>query len=114
MSAQRKLERKRLIFYLKVFGEKTNRLIGDLVDITTEGIRLIGNRPIKTEITYKLRMDLPREINGKREIIFNARSRWCEKDDRTDFYNTGFQLMSISPGDVNRIENLIQEYSHAA
>ena len=113
MSAQRKLERKKLIFYLKVFGEKTNRLIGDLVDITTEGIKLIGSRPVKTEITYKLRMDLPREIDGEKKIIFNAQSRWCEKDDRTDFYNTGFKLTAISPDDINRIENLILEYSHA-
>ena len=113
MSVKRKLERKELVFFLKVFGKKTNRLFGDLVDITIEGIKLIGEKPIKTKVIFQLKMDLPRKINGEREISFNAKSTWCRKDERTNYYNTGFQLTSITANDVARIENLIEEYSNA-
>ena len=107
MENKRKLKRRHLIYYLRVFNKKGNKLLGHLVDLTTEGIMLIGEEPVKSGAQLNLKMQLPREIEGKRQVSFNAECIWCRKDINPDFYDSGFKLVKIGPKDVKRIENLI-------
>ena len=55
-------------------------------------------------------MDLPEEIRGSRQIVFNAQSRWCNNDVNPDFYDTGLILSKISANDIAIIESLIQHF----
>lgn len=110
MEEKRKIYRRHLIYYLRVFDIATGNLLGHLVDITTEGIMLISETPIETGLTFQLRMDLPAFVFGKPELHFEARSVWCQSDVNTDFYDTGFQLIDISEQDQHIIEQIIEEY----
>ena len=107
MENQRKLKRRHLIYYLRVFTKKGNKLLGHLVDLTTEGMMLIGEKPVKAGAKLDLKMHLPREIEGKRQISFSAECVWCRKDVNPDFYDSGFKLVKIAPKDTERIEQLI-------
>lgn len=111
MEDKRKLKRRHLIYYLRVFNKKTDQLIGHLVDITTEGIMLISEEPIDTTAIFQLNMTLPANIEGNKQIAFKARSLWCKKDINPDFYNTGFQLINISVKGIQIIERLIHDFS---
>lgn len=110
MAELRKHDRKYLIYYLRVFDRNTEELLGNLVDITTEGLMLISENPIELAKTFELKMDLPEEIRGSRQIFFNAQSKWCKNDVNPDFYDTGFQLSNISTNDIGIIESLIQDF----
>ena len=110
MAEQRKHDRKYLIYYLRVFDRNTEELLGNLVDITTEGLMLISESPIETDMIFELKMDLPEEIRGSRQIVFDAQSRWCKNDVNPDFYDTGFLLSNISSNDISIIESLIQDF----
>ena len=90
MAERRELKRRHLIYYLRVFDRNTDKIIGHLVDITTEGLMLISEGPLETDAIFELRMDLPSEIEGVRKMDCLAHSRWCRKDDNPDFFNTGF------------------------
>ena len=85
MPERRRLKRRHLIYYLKVFDGDTDRLIGHMQDITTEGIMLMSEDPKETNANSQLRIDLPNEIKGKKQLRFDARSIWSKKDINPDY-----------------------------
>lgn len=107
---KRKLKRRHLIYYLRVFSMPGAELLGHLVDITPEGVMIIGEKPVPAEQDFVLHMDLPAEIMGKESIEFKARSRWSRKDVDPTFYGTGFQLVDVSAEDVRIIKRLIKDF----
>lgn len=110
MEVKRKQKRRDLLTYLRVFGENAEQPIGHLVDITTEGMMLISEEPIETGKVFQLRVVLPAEIEGSKEVTFSAKSMWCREDENPAFRNTGFQLIDPSPEHIKIIEHLIQHY----
>ena len=110
MENKRKLKRRHLIYYLRVFDISNGRLIGHLVDITKEGLMLISEQPLENEKQYTFRMVLPAEILNKAELTFIATVIWCKKDVNPDFYASGFRMISISEEDLVIIESLIHRY----
>ncbi|MDM8552747.1 PilZ domain-containing protein [Desulfobacterales bacterium HSG2] len=111
MPDKRRLKRKQLIYYLSVFDMDANKRIGQLVNITTEGLMLTSEKPIKVNSAFQLKMDLPEEIKGQKQITFDARSMWCRKGVNPDFYDIGFQLVNISQENSKIIERLIFDFS---
>jgi hypothetical protein len=110
MENKRRLKRRHLIYYLRVFDLNNGQLIGHLVDITNEGIMLISEQPLTMDQVYHFKMMLPSEILSKNELTFTALVVWCKKDVNPDFYATGFKLSDISNEDIVVIENLIHRY----
>jgi len=110
MQGKRKLKRRHLIYYLRVFEKKADQLIGHMVDISSGGMMLISEDPIKTGMVFDLRMVLPVELEGSREITFSAESMWCRADENPDFYNTGFQWINPSSEHIKTIDHLVQKF----
>ena len=100
-----------MIYYLRVFDNKTGRLVGQLVDITTQGMKLTSQHPVETNASFELRMVLPDTINGERKITFDTESIWCTKDINPKYYSIGFEFRQISQRDIKKVENLIMEFS---
>ena len=111
---RRQVERKYLVFYLRVFDGPGTKVMGHLVNISSNGIMLLSDFPIPVNEDYKLRMRLPHELVDNAEIIFDATSRWCRNDTNPEFYVTGFQLHDITPALKNVILCLIDEFSYGA
>ena len=111
MSERRKIERKYLIYYLRVFDRNTNLFMGNLVDITTKGLMIMSETPIKQNTVFAMAMDMPEPIHGCKKITFEAKSIRCEQDSNPAFYNTGFQFVTIDDADVETIQTLIEEFS---
>lgn len=109
MEERRKLKRRHIIYYLLVFDQDTQSMLGHLVDITPHGMMVISEQPQEVGRLYNLRLLLPYQIAGKREVIFQAHSKWCQKDLNPDFYDTGFQLLNVSDEDIRTIDWLIEQ-----
>jgi hypothetical protein len=110
MFEKRRLKRRHLIYYLRLFDRKTQQIIGHLVDITTDGIMVISENMIHENEIFELNMALPTDVVGKKDLNFMAKSIWCRKDINPDFYNTGFTLIDVKPEDVMIVERLITEF----
>lgn len=110
MNECRRLKRRHLIYYLRVFNRETDQLLGHLVDITEEGLMLISEHPIEMGITFQMRMLLPSNIGGMESWEFDAISRWCRKDINPDFFDSGFQLNDTDVKDLTVIRNLIRGF----
>ena len=110
MQEKRKLRRRHLVYYLRVFDRNTGQLIGYLVYITPDGIMLMNEDGIETDTIFQFRMALPAEVFVKGQLDFDAKSLWCERDINPDFFDTGFQLLNVSEQDIDIIKHLISDY----
>lgn len=109
MEERRKLKRRHLLYYSRVFDRVTGKQLGHIMDITAEGIMLISDEPIPVDETFHLRMDLPEDILSRPHLQFDAHSVWCQPDINPDFYNTGFRV-NLASHDIALIERMIVEY----
>lgn len=109
MGGNRKLKRRHLIYYLKVMDRDTGELLGFLVDITTQGIMIMSERPIKTGGTFHLQILLPSSDDERKYLNFDARSKWCERSINTDFFDIGLELMNVNMDAFEAIEKIISE-----
>ena len=111
MSDLRSQKRKQPTTYLPIANASTGETIGRVIDLTTEGIKLISDGPIDTGNNFELKMKLPRPILGNGEVSFEAGSLWTKRD-VNPFYNvTGFRISNLSPNDQKRIKFVMRHCS---
>lgn len=110
MSEKRKFNRIHLIHYLRLFDRKTGNLIGNLVDLTSEGLQLISETPIDPGTVLHIRMEFPEEVDGERELHLNAEAVWCDHQLDPDLFSVGCKLIPVTPTKVTIIRDLISNY----
>ncbi len=69
----REVDRRYLVFYLRVYDGMSSKILGHLVDISEKGMMLIADNAIPVNENYRLRMRLPAQITGKLAKIFPVR-----------------------------------------
>lgn len=106
---KRSVPRRHLIYYLRVFDVETNSLLGNLVDISTKGIMVVSDRHVEPGKLYKLRMVLPDTVDGRKEVEFDAESRWCQHDANELFYDTGFELLDPQSEFLDAVDRLVED-----
>ena len=81
-----------------------------MVDITSEGLMLIGETPVRVGRKYSLRMDLPRNLMTDGHLTFSAESKWCTKDANEDFYSMGMRIVKMTPEAIAVVQKLTREF----
>ena len=107
----RRLARRNLIYHLEVFDEDSGELVGRLVDITTEGVKLVASSPIAPDRHFRLRMQLPAEYFARSHWCFEATSLWTTRDINPDLHITGFRLVKLDEEAQELVSGLIELFS---
>lgn len=110
MPERRKLKRKHIVFFARVFDAQTEQLLGHLVDITPEGAMLISESALPTDVNLRLKVELAEDIAPQPFLELEARSLWSRPDVNPRFFNTGFQLLRTTPEDVAIIQRIVKTY----
>lgn len=110
MEERRKIKRRYLMFYTRVYDAGNRELLGHLLDITPQGASLISEKPLPTEVAFRLKMELSEDIADKPYLVFEAKSLWCKPDVDPHFYNTGFLLLKIAAEDIAIIQRIVEAY----
>ncbi len=108
---QRTVERRRLVFYLRVFDQDSKGIIGHLTDISTAGLMLVSVRPIKVDAEFSVRVILPKEVSGRNELQLKIQCIWCRPDSIPSFHVAGFQYVEIDLEKKKMIDALTSEFS---
>jgi hypothetical protein len=104
-------ERQDFSCYMQLFDHSTQELVGHLTDISSGGFKLDSLSPIPPNKEYRFCLDLTPEVAHKPNMAFVARSRWCKVDPLDPFsYNVGFQLINITPEDLEIFNRIIERY----
>lgn len=109
MIKTRVLKRRHLIYYLEVYDVESGRLLGHLVDITTRGVKLVSKKPIPLQTTFVMQLRLPEGYFQQGEIHFEGKSLWSTNDVNPDFYDTGFEVTSLSKEERKIIREMIDK-----
>jgi hypothetical protein len=107
---KRKSKRWYLIMYLRVHDQETGELLGHLVDINKEGMRLVSDNPIPSNQTFRLWVDVPKDSASRQRIELDAESLWSARDVNPDFFDTGFRIRNISTPALLQLQLLIEEF----
>jgi len=107
---QRRRRRRHLFYYLKVFDAQTGKLLGHLVDVTQEGLMLLADQPLDIGTPFRLRLQLPDELNGHADMVVEARSVWCRRDVNPDYFGIGFSLMAVGRSSRSILESMIYKF----
>lgn len=104
---RREQKRRHLLMYLKAYDISSDKLIGRLIDLTSNGMMLLTEKPIDTNKIYLIKIELPEPIDGKNDITFDAKCLRCENDVNSDYYDAGFQIINLDSEEENIISKLI-------
>ena len=111
LSKRSRSERKDFSYFMQLFNNETNELVGHLADISSGGFKLDSMDSIPPDTDFQFRLDLTREMANKPSMVFEARSKWCKVDPLDPFcYNVGFQLTGISPEDLEIFNRMLDAY----
>ena len=83
--------------YFGVYDRVSGDFIGYLIDLSSEGMKILSKRTVPAGEILKLRIELPEEIKGSDELLVEARNVWCDKDNRPEFNRLGFSFTSTFP-----------------
>jgi hypothetical protein len=91
-----------------VYNVESDELLGNLVDITTRGCKIVSRTPIPRDQTLMLRLVLPEGFFHENELIFEAKSVWSANDINPAFYDTGFEVPHLGLESRKVIRRLIE------
>ena len=111
MDERRRLHRRHILFYSRVFDRKTGVFLGYLGNMNEGGLMIISEGAIDVDRIFLLRIDLPEDIYSRTVLNFKAKSVWCRKDVDPNFHNTGFELIEISKNGKDIISQIIDDYA---
>jgi hypothetical protein len=95
---------------LIVYDMTTNIPIGQIINLSRRGMRLMSETPMEVNRIYYCRMPLPETLLKRDEIFFDAECRWCLKNEDTGWYDSGYVLRKASPEDTDIIKLLIHRW----
>ena len=96
MSEGRQQVRKKTSDYFIVYNRVTDEMVGRILDLSETGAMMITAKEMPVPNHLQCRMHLPDRINGKPIVVFDIESKWCRRNIRFDWYETGYQFVNIS------------------
>jgi len=111
MQERRKISRKYLAIYSRVFDRASGRVVGYLSDLTDKGAMVISDSAMPENQDVSLRFDLPDPaLFSNAQLNIDAYIKWCRPDIDPTFYNIGFEFKTISPEQAKIIEEMVVAY----
>ena len=111
MDERRKLDRKYLIVYSRVFERNLGKMLGYLGDLSPSGAMIISEQPQTINSVLPLRFDLPDlHLFKTGQLDIAARVAHCDPDINPAFYNIGFEFLDVTPEEKAVIEKMMDAY----
>lgn len=86
--------------YYVVFDRDTNEAIGRVLNFSEGGLLLMSAEMIEVPSVLRCRLALPEALDGRTDIVFDAESRWGRRNEKSDWFETGFRITEISDADM--------------
>ncbi len=103
----RKTERFDITVVVRIIDIPTGRDIGQLVNISEEGIMIMGNEPIADNSIMQLSLVFDSSSGSIPDISIGVESLWTQSSSDDANYWTGFYIIDISEQDAERVKNMV-------
>jgi hypothetical protein len=102
--------RRQALDKLLVFDLNTSLPMGQVLDMSTRGLKLQSEEPTTFRQVYYCRILLKNRICGRDEVLFDAECRWCNRDEETGCYYSGYVLRFPTKKDAEVIRELTHRW----
>ncbi|MDR1313497.1 MAG: hypothetical protein LBQ12_07320 [Deltaproteobacteria bacterium] len=98
LSEKRGLDRRELIYYLRVRDSSNDQELGRMVDIHQKGLLVMGTKALPAERLYTISIEMPKAMmeQGINNVASKAKVMWSRASKTTSFMENG--LMFVEPG----------------
>ena len=103
----RKTERFDVTGVVRIIDKPTGRNIGQLVNISEEGIMIMGSELIAENSIMQLTLVFDSSSDSMPEISIGVESLWSHSGGEDAKYWTGFYIIDISEQDREHIRNMV-------
>jgi hypothetical protein len=111
MDEKRKMPRKYLIIYSRVFDQTLGKLLGYLSDLSEEGAMVIAEEPLAVGTILPLHFDLPDPtVFQGHSLNITARVAHCDVDISPVFFDIGLEFQNPLPEQKVIIEKMMEFY----
>ena len=104
---QRIRPRKNTPHNVKIIDAESNKVLGRVVDITADGLMMVGGEHVDPGRVFNLRIVLPSMTDGKHDITVQAEAVWSKPDTNPSFFQTGFQFQNLPGNDGFLLEDVM-------
>ncbi len=112
-SNQRRHRRVYLSTDVAVFDVISGERMGEVVNITVEGLMLVTERAMETGSIYQLALALPESVDEHQVINVGAECLWSSPTSVAGHNWAGFQIIDASSVAETLIQHLIATYASA-
>ncbi|WP_263322380.1 hypothetical protein [Endozoicomonas sp. Mp262] len=103
---RRSIKRHQLNDYLTVYNRNTMREMGNIGNISCNGLMLISCIPVLIGAVYNMRIIIPDGDNGQVIIDFDARCHWCKPDVGPEYFDSGYSILNAGHGIIDLVDAL--------
>lgn len=95
-----------------VYELRSYRQIGELADLSIDGIRLLSAKPVSRGELLECRVKLPRKVFEEEYLVLSARCMWCKRYQGGERFESGYRLEHVSEQDSAIILHLLIHFAH--
>ena len=106
----RRRKKRFMVVDLDVINRETDDHIGKLVNLSTAGMLVLGEIPVKTNSILKLRIMFTKPFLGREHFDIDARCVWCNKDVNPPNFSIGLMLLGKSSEQAEFMQRIIDEF----
>lgn len=110
MTNTRKNNRRKTSDYFIAEDVNSGEVLGRVLDMSTDGLRLMTMEPISASRRLKGVIRLRKAVDGCHEITFEAECRWCLENERAGWYEAGFKFCDLSPETLTTIKHVLKDW----
>jgi len=112
MSVSEKVERaprKHLIYFVKVSSSNGETFTGRLVNISSNGLKMITKEKLFLGDTYRLEISLPEKTDESKHIVCMGKTVWYTHSTSRDHFSAGFEIFEIDDINKSLLNELMKE-----
>lgn len=92
-----------------IHNAMTGELVGELVNITVEGLMLISDHEMDTNSIFQFRLEIPDGVAAANSLEIGVDCLWSRAAENFSRHWSGYQIIDASPEALETISTLISE-----
>lgn len=108
MQEKRKEARRTVEDPIFVWDNRDNSLVGQVADMTQQGVMLICRKPLEVGSVLYCQMDLPYTVDQFDFVNIELHCKRCVANEVGDAFNVGFEFRNLLPESKTALRKFIQ------
>jgi hypothetical protein len=93
---------------IRIRNMMTDCDVGELVNLTDEGLMIVSDSPINNNAVYQFELTLPEKVDEQDALEIGVECLWCRQIDESNRFWSGYQIIYASAQALNTVRELLR------